>query len=192
MLKVKDYVKDLKGIYYITQYSVFENDADVYASINGWIIKNEIDVTVFSEILELMPKVDDSVNQKVFNYLLFLDNEKLEKILLLYEALEEADLNELDDLFNNNELYDWMADRNIYSPDTWEELADQDLKENGIDARCLYWVKDIDYNYEYQGLNGYENGFNDYTEEEVIKEFIDENLEDWLKDLVKDYGVFTP
>lgn len=174
--------KELKEkAYYITQYANYEFDDDVYHNIDYWIKENEIDPDLLIELFDLMPEIKDGINQKIYDVLFTLDNEKLEKIIEMLEAIKDNDMNTIADLVNN--FYDWMAESEIYDPNTLEEIADEDLKTNGVKARCLYWVNEIDYSYNYNQFNGYGNGFHALNDEDVIDLWVCDNFDSWLEDL---------
>jgi DNA-directed RNA polymerase subunit F len=174
--------KELKEkAYYITQYANYEFDEDVYNNLNCWIKENEIDETLLLELFDIMPSIRDSINESIYNVIYTLDNEKLEKIIEMMQAIKDNDMNTIADLVNN--FYDWMAEQEIYDPNTLEEIADEDLKTNGVKARCLYWVNEIDYNYNYNQFNGYYNGFHTLNDEDVIDLWACDNFESWLEEL---------
>ena len=162
-----------KSLYYITQYADYMTDGDVYNLIEELTEKHDLEIDLFVEIAELMTSTDDKINAKLFNKMLEVtDDSDLQYIIDLLTAIDNEDINEIDTL-TDNALSDYMSDYNIQDAELWDEIADYDLKENGIDASCLYWVKDINYHVDYLQLNGYENGFNEMTTEEVITEFME-------------------
>lgn len=166
----------IPGLYYITQYANASTDEQVYKTIERWIETNNIDINVLSDLISRMPSVSDAINQKIFNHLTSTNNDELARVLVLYDALISESIDGLDDLAGGL-FYDWLADNEIYTPDEWAELADMDLKENGINANALYWINEIDYNYNYLALNGYANGFEGLDMGELIWAFIAENIE---------------
>ena len=72
------------------------------------------------------------------------------------------------------DLWDFLSENEIYTPDTLEEFADEDLKSNGINARSLYWINEINYDAKYQQFNGYVNGFYNLDDADIIEKFFDE------------------
>lgn len=165
------------GLYYITQYADAVTDDDqVYRTVARWIEINNIDINVLSDLITRMPSVSDAINQKIFNILTSMSNDELARVLVLYDALISESIDGLDDLADGL-FYDWLAENEIATPEEWAELADMDLRENGIHADALYWVNEIDYNYNYLALNGYANGFEGVDMGELIWAFIAENIE---------------
>lgn len=167
----------IPGLYYVTQYADAVTDDDqVYRTIARWIKINNIDINVLSDLIARMPSVSDAINQKIFNTLTSMNNDELARALVVYDALISESIHGLDDLANGL-FYDWIAENEIATPEEWAELADMDLKENGIHANALYWINEIDYNYNYLALNGYANGFEGLDMGELIWAFIAENID---------------
>lgn len=171
---------DFNNIYYLTQYANYMSDEGVLEMFQEHVDgMDEDDAEEYLEILytisqELMPNITDEVNQKIFGVLTL--TEDLSTLAEIVGAISRDDFQELDELTNYG-LSDFMTDYSIYSPYTWEEIADSDLRENGIEASCLYWAIKIDYSYDYLQLNAYENGFNHMDEIDVFEEFVSEHLD---------------
>lgn len=163
---------DKKRLYYMTQYANHMSDEGFYNLIAEQVKTNDLDLDLFYEISELMESISDAINQKLFDKMLSAtDASDLLLIVYLLDAIEDNNMDAINRL-TDYALDDYMNENNILSPDSWEEIADEDLKHNGINANCLYWVKEIDHNYDYLQLNGYENGFYTMSDEDVIHEFM--------------------
>lgn len=164
-------------LYYMTQYAYNMSDEDFYNTIAEQVKTNDLDADLFYNISELMESVSDKINHKLFaKMLLATDDSDLYTIIYLLEAIKNNNFDRINDL-TDYALDDYMTENNIFSPDLWEEIADEDLKSNGINANCLYWVKEIDHNYDYLQLNGYENGFCNMSDEDMIIEFMEYYLQ---------------
>lgn len=168
-----------KLAYYITQYAAFTDDDAVYEALDSWIEAYEIDESSLQDLLREMPKISDSINQKVYDHLYELPSSAIEDLVRIYLAIQDEDLSILEDYMDIDE---YMAENRIYTPDVWEELADSDLRENGIDANALYWVSDISGNYDYQQMNAYENALSGVDTADVIQAALDELFDSWLDD----------
>lgn len=119
---------------------------------------------------EVASKYTNTVPKRLYE-LMFHEPETLSKVYDLCMALIEEDI----DMFANEinrDFYDWLAEEQIETPELWEELANRDLRENGVDAHCLYWVNKIDYGYTYNKLNVYQNDFEYMDTKDVLEEFI--------------------
>ncbi|OQA77208.1 MAG: hypothetical protein BWY30_01151 [Tenericutes bacterium ADurb.Bin239] len=163
-----------KRLYYITQYADYMTDEDFYQSVDNHIKSNDLDINLFAEISELMTEISDRYNVRIYDK--------------MWQAKDDADLLDLIDLLNaiidedsdkvaevlEVDLWDFLTEREIYTPDLLEELADEDLRVNGVNASALYWVKEINYTAKYQGFNGYANGFYDYDDADIIEMLLDE------------------
>jgi len=119
---------------------------------------------------EVASKYRSAVPTRLYE-LMFHEWETAYKVYDLCMALIEENI----DMFAyaiNRDFYDWLAAEQIETPELWEELADRDLRVNGIDASCLDWVKQIDHDYEYNKLNAYQNAFEYFDTKDVLEEFI--------------------
>lgn len=166
--------KNKKRVYYMTQYADYMSDEDFYQSVDEIIKSNELDIDLIAEISELMTETSDRHNVKIYGKMWQAeDDNDLLTLINLLSAIINDDLDAVADLLDVD-LWDFMAEKEIYTPDDLEEYADEDLKANGIDARALYWVKEINYCAKYQEFNGYANGFYDLDDADIIEMLLDE------------------
>jgi len=171
----------IKEAYYMTQYASYMSDEGFYESFLE-CLPCDIDFTLLIEFLELTKNATDQVNEKVYNSILFhLDNDKLEILIKLYTALEDEDINELENLLDIDRYELFPDDRIGYASD-FEDMADNDLKCNGISANAIYWAKDIPASDNLLKLDIYDD-FEELEESDIIDTFIDEKLDDFLEDL---------
>lgn len=163
-----------KSLYYMTQYADYMTDEGFYQSIDEHIKSNDLDINLISEISELMTETSDRYNVKIYGKMWQAkDDDDLLNLINLLRAIIDEDSDKVAEMLEVD-LWDFLADSEIYTPDLLEELADEDLKSNGINARSLYWVKEINYTAKYQGFNGYANGFYDYDDADIIEMLLDE------------------
>ena len=162
-----------KSLYYISQYA---NDMSIEQFVNriDWMIKEyDLDPDLFIEIADLMPSISDTINQKLFEKMMEATSDAdLQIIIDILTAIDNEDIYELDRLTNYG-LDRMMSECQIQDESYFTEIADMDLKENGLDASCLSWVNDIPDNFEFAELDIYDN-FTTMTAAEVIEKFFDE------------------
>lgn len=165
-----------KRLCYLTQYADYMTDEGFYESIEEHIKKNELNINLIAKISKLMTKISDNYNIKIYSKIWQAedDNDLLVLIDLLSAIIREnsKEVAELLDV----DFWDFLAEREIYTPAMLEEIADEDLRANGINANALYWVKEIDYGAKYQELNGYANGFYNLDDTDIIEMLLDEYL----------------
>lgn len=170
---------------FLTQYADNSSDEGVYEAVEAWLKRTGIDEDVFQEVIGKMTEMSDRVNTTIYKHLMmFKTEEELNKLGDLIDAIDEEDLESVGDFVEDYD--DFLQENNINTPDFWYEIADIDLKQNGMDARSLYWCNDVDYDYKYQKLNAYENGFTDMDNSDVIEYILDEKLEEMLKRIYED------
>ncbi len=171
----------IKEAYYMTQYASYMSDEGFYQSFIECLPK-DIDFNLLIEFLELTKNATDQVNEKVYNSILFhLDNDKLEIIIRLYEAIENEDIDELENLLDIDR-YELYPDDIIGYASDFEDMADNDFKCNGISARAIYWAKDIPASDNLLKLDIYDD-FEELEDSDIINTFIDEKLDEFLEDL---------
>lgn len=165
-----------RRLYYLTQYADYMTDEGFYQNMDEHIKSNELDIDLITEISELMTETSDNHNIKIYGKIWQAedDNDLLTLANLLSAIIDEnseavADLLDVD-------LWDFLTKKDIYTPDYLEEMADNDLKANGINANALYWVNKIDHGAKYQELNVYANDFYDLDDADIIEKLLDECL----------------
>lgn len=157
---------------YLTQYANNMNDEELFNRFDLMIKEYELDADLFVEIADLMVNLSDTINQKLFDKMLEATSDAdLNYIIDLMTAIEDDDIYKLDKLTNWG-LERMMNENAIHDESYFTELADMDLKENGINASCLSWANDIP-NCEYAELDAYDR-FTTMTSEEVIEKYFDE------------------
>lgn len=175
-------------LYYMTQYANYMTDEGYYEGMSEQL--KQLDHERLSYLCnELAPKVADKYNELLFNLLYTVNNDQLDKLIEVWELLADEDLEGLFNLVNvdYNDLLN--PDNYIYDYDTLEQIADEDLKTNGINANALYWYDELDSNYNYFVFNAYGNGFHYHdTINDALGDYIE--LNDIL-DLIKDYIELT-
>lgn len=158
-------------IYYLTQYASYTTDEGVLEMFQEHVDGMEEDVAeryledLYKISQELMPNIEDEYCTKVYEVLTYTEN--LSTLTELLEAYVADDIDAFDSA-TNYAVDSYLSENNFFAPDTWDDLADSDLRENGINAYCLYWVKEIDYDYDYLQLNAYENGFIPLDTQELL------------------------
>lgn len=157
---------------YLTQYANNMSDNELFDRLD-WMVKNyDLDGDLFVEIADLMVNISDTINQKLFDKMLDATSDAdLNHIIDLMMAIENDDIYELDKLTNWG-LDRMMNENEIHDENYFIEMADMDLKENGINASCLSWANDIP-SCEYAELDVYDN-FATMTSAEVIEKYFDE------------------
>ncbi|MDD5294139.1 MAG: hypothetical protein PHW40_07550 [Candidatus Izemoplasmatales bacterium] len=129
-----------KEAYYMTQYASYMTDEGFY---HEWFdsLPADVDVDKVIEWLAMTTEAPDRLNQMAFGYMFNLDSDTLDGLIALYEAYESGadDLMRLLDI----DVYELFPDDLVGTSDFFEEVADSDLRDNGLSARSLYWAKDI-------------------------------------------------
>ena len=162
-----------KSLYYITQYANNMSDEQLFDRLD-WLIKEyELNADLFVEIADIMPNISDTINEKLFSLILEAkSDDELNYILNILSAVDNEDLYELDKLMRGG-LDRMMNENEIHDESYFAEVADMDLKENGIEASSLSWANDMPSNFEFAELDIYDN-FTTMTTAEVIEKFFDE------------------
>lgn len=168
--------KNKKRLYFLTQYADYLTDEGFYQSIEEHIKKNDLDIDLIAKISELMTENNDKINKKIYGKIWQAkDDADLLALIDLLIAIIEENSEEVAELLDVD-LWGFLAERDIYTPETLEEIADEDLRANGINANALYWINEIDYGTKYQKLNGYANGFYNLDDADIIEMLLDEYL----------------
>ena len=148
-----------KSLYYITQYANNMSDEQFFERIDNRVAyyENVLDIDLFIEIAALMPNVSDAINERLFAKMMRATSDAdLQIIIDILTAIDNEDLGELDRLTNYG-LDRMMNEEEIHDESYFIEIADMDLKENGLEASCLSWANDIPTNFEYAELDIYDN-----------------------------------
>jgi len=163
-----------KSLYYITQYANnYNSDEQLFDAIDNRVAYYDLDLDLFVEIAEMMPNISDTINQKLFEKMMEATSDAdLMIIIMILTAVDNENLIQLDRLTNYG-LERMMNEEEIHDESYFAELADMDLKENGLQASSLSWANDIPSNFEYAELDIYDN-FTTMTAAEVIEKFFDE------------------
>ncbi|MDC8917370.1 hypothetical protein PR256_03345, partial [Metamycoplasma hyosynoviae] len=112
-------------------------------------------------IVEGMAKIDNIFNRKIYQQIIADTN--LINLQIIDEFIEEIKNPTIDTLNNLNiysadSIYDWMENEQIMDAYSFEEIADADIKENGVSANLWYAYEDFDkfvYKPEYIQLDAY-------------------------------------
>ena len=167
--------QELKQVlFYWTQYATGYSDEGFYAELfDAW---EELDLDDWDElinVLNLGRGVDDRINTVVYDALWQLANDDniLENILTVYSELGSGD--DYDRLMREIDFDVVDQGYEIYDADTWYKLVDDSLRADGIEGWGSYLdaeVKNMD-TYSLYELNGYANGFNKITEEDIFFDY---------------------
>ena len=165
----------LKKAYYMTQYASYTTDEGVYEALISSLETNETDFDLVMEFLELTKDASDFINQKVYDSVFYnLTDEKIETLIKLYEAIENENIGDLEYIFGIS------FDGYVGDYDFFETLADDDLKNNGINANAIHWAHKIPYDGDIYELDIY-NDFNEITFDDILERLFDSyNLSDIL------------
>ena len=168
---------------YMTQYS-YMNDEGYYQAMADQV--KLLDSEILNQLMDLVPYVDDKYNKILFDLLFIVNDDQLTILVDMWEALKDKNIGDFLDIMNTD-TYELMGDNAIYTFYELEEIADEDLKINGVNANALYWYNDLIKNtfYNYFVFNGYMNGFYYYSDMyEAFNDFVDDNT---LRDLIVDF-----
>jgi hypothetical protein len=119
-------------IAYMTQYD--KGGMDDEPIIDN--IYNNLSVTMsdeqIGEFMSWCGDQNDGVNQAIYDHM---------------DQIGVSNYNEIMDFVKDPSgqtvFEEWKEDRRIFEISTLEEMADQELKERGIDANCLFWVPEL-------------------------------------------------
>lgn len=151
---------------FVTQYD--KSGLDDRQIIEDFISKVENDSIAndLISLVDVMNYVDDEYNQVLYNIMKSSDEPLSENFLS--EANEIWELLNMDDEDGiiealNIDVDDYM-DECYGDVSYWEDLADIELRDRGIDANCLSWLDELSKeSSDYLVLNGYANGFVSYN-----------------------------
>lgn len=166
--------------YYFTQYDASGMfDEDIIRTLED---NNEgAEGDDLKRLLEFVPEVDDKFNKCLYDVMM---NEGLrsDNVAVIANAWECLASGEIADALTilGVDCDDILASCDIapFDADTLQEIADDDLKANGINANALYWYDRIDSNCIHV-FNAYGNGFYYYNS-------IDDVITDYFSDYIKD------
>ena len=169
----------IKEAYYMTQYASYSSDGGVYEALLSSLEANGTDFNLVMEFLKLTHDATDFINQQVYDRVFYsLTDENIEILLKLYEAIENESISDLEDLFDIS-YYD-LFDGYVGDYDFFEMIADEDLKNNGIDANAIYWSYKIPYDGDLYELDCY-NHFNEVTFNDILERIFEQyDLDDIL------------
>lgn len=142
--------------WYFTQYCNYQFDDDAIAWMMPYFAELEEDGAEIAALLDL----DDSINTEIHANLSKITADAINAIVNDFEEIRQ-------------ELYDDGCYEPAYTADTWWDIADEDLKANGMDASARYWIDDLnrlDYDGTLYELNGYCNGFNEFDMSDTISD----------------------
>ena len=162
----------IKEAYYMTQYASYSSDDGVYEALISSLEANETDFNLVIDFLKLTQDATDFINQKVYDSIFYnLTDENIGILIKLYEAIENESINDLEDLFDIN--YYELFDGYVENYDFFEMIADEDLKNNGIDANAIYWAYKIPYDDAMYELDCY-NHFNEVTFDDIVERLFEQ------------------
>jgi len=129
-------------VWYFTQYANYMFDDDAIEFMTPYFKQLEEDG---ADIAALLDQHDD-INKCIFDYLTTISAEAINEILSNFDKHRQ-------DLFNDQSI-------EAFDADTWWDIANEDLKANGMDADAINWCDDLR-KCEFDGtlyeLNGYRN-----------------------------------
>ena len=166
--------------FYLTQYDecgMFNEDIMEILEKNNQGAEGES----LNQLLKIVPEVADRYNKELYEIMMSkgLDNDNIDIILEAWEHLADGELAEALDVLSID-YYRLLDNYGIIPFDaaTLEEIADADLKANGINADALYWSDRIDSNCIHV-FNAYGNDFDYYDD---MNELLDYYFDDCIKD----------
>jgi hypothetical protein len=160
-------------------------DKDYYEAMDEQL--KTLDNEALQKLLDLTPQVSDYFNKILFDLLFTINNEQLQELIIAWRYLSNNDAENALNVFNIDVFDLFDDDYTLYDYDTLVDIADADLRANGLDAGALYWIKDLEINshYNYFTFNGYMNGFNCYYDLiDAVSDYIDYTV---IYDKIKDY-----
>lgn len=168
----------MKKYFYLTQYDecgMFNEDIMEILDKN----QKEVEGESLDQLLEIIPEVADRYNQELYNVMMNGGLNNVDVILEAWEYLAAGRvaraLDVLDiDYYSLLENYDVIP----FDAATLEEIADADLKANGIKADALYWYDKIDSNCIHV-IDAYGTDFDYYND---MSELLDYYFNDCIKE----------
>lgn len=164
-------MKKLHVLYYLTQYADTTTNEGYYNEMSDQL--KVLDSELLQELMDLVSKVNDDFNKILFDLLFTIDNDQLQELITMWQYLSIDDIEQALNVLNIDVMELFEGDDTLFDYQTLEDIADEDLRANGINANALYWIKDLELNngYNYYIFNGYGNGFYYYDD---INDAIDE------------------
>lgn len=178
-------MKNLHKLYYMTQYANYMSDEGYYNEMQDQL--QILDSELLQELMDLVPDVSDRFNKILYDLLFTINNDQLQELITVWQYLSINDIENALNVLNIDVMELFEGDYYLYTYNILEEMADEDLRANGINANALYWIKDLELNngYNYYRFNGYGNGF--YYYDELI-DAIDDVIDfETIKDIIIDY-----
>lgn len=172
-------------LYYMTRYANYMTDEGYYSEMSKQV--QALDSELLSELMNLVPNVSDKFNKILFDLLFTIDNDQLQELIEVWQHLSNYDIEAALNVLNYDVMDLFEGDDYLYTYDILEEMADEDLRVNGINASALYWYEELVKNngYNYYIFNGYANGFYFY---DVLIEVIDDVVDfTTIENIFKDY-----
>lgn len=168
----------MKKYFYLTQYDecgMFNEDIMEILEKNNQGVGCES----LEQLLEIIPEVADRYNQELYNVMMSGGLNDVDVILEAWEYLADGKLAEALDVLSID-YYRLLDNYDVipFDADTLEDIADEDLKANGINANALYWYDRIDSNCIHV-FNAYGNDFDYYDD---MNELLDYYFDDCIKD----------
>ena len=157
----------IKEAYYMTQYASYSSDEGVYEALISSLEANETDFNLVMEFLKLTHDATDFNNQKVYDSIFYnLTDENIEILTKLYKAIENKSIGDLEDLFDISfyELFDGY----VGYCDFFQMIADDYLKNDGIESNAIYWAYKIPDDGAIYELDMY-NHFNEVTFDDILE-----------------------
>jgi hypothetical protein len=147
-----------------------------------------LDSEALQELMDLVPEVNDRFNKILYDLLFNIDNAQLQELITMWQYLSIDDIENALNVINVDVMELFDGDDTLFDYQTLEDIADEDLRANGINANALYWIKDLELNngYNYYRFNGYANGFyyyddlNDAIDEVIGFTVIENKLKDYF------------
>lgn len=123
--------------------------------------------------------------------------------IIEYIKNDEFFRDNLIEIVSEKEDYINYLDQNFYTPDSFEELLDSDLKQNGIESSLLSLAAKWKNAYfdniknKYIWPNEYLSEFEIFSEAQAVEQYLDENLSEeeileLANEVVNEYDVYTP
>ena len=117
----------------MTQYASYMTDAGYYESMADQLKVLDGDALEYL-VTKLAPKVNDFYNKYLFDLLYLIDNDGLDVIIEAWEHLADGKISEFLEVFDLD-MYNLIDPDDI--PQSYDDLmawADEDLKNNGVNA----------------------------------------------------------
>lgn len=169
----------------MTQYANYMSDQGYYEAMQDQL--KILDSDLLQELMDLVPDVNDKFNKILYDLLFTIDNDQLQELINVWEYLSIDDIEQALNVLNIDVMDLFEGDNYLYTYDILEEMADNDLRLNGINANALSWYDELEKNnsYNYYRFNGYMTGFYYYDDlTDAIDDVIDFKT---IKDIIFDY-----